>query len=223
MEKNHTIDAILVEVRMYAGKHGIKIRISRGWFFLATWKKRRRMRLDEVFDAYYDRVYGFALFRLRNHHDAEDIASEVFFRAAKGWRRFDETRATVSTWLFTIAVNEIKRHCRKKRDSLPLESAESLASGENTLGAVLVNERSRGLYDAMAKLDERQRSVLLLRYYGDLTDREIARALDLTETNVETILYRAKKSLKNILEKCELSQAAGYKQMNDAGNEAEHE
>ena len=57
----------------------------------------------------------------------------------------------------------------------------------------------------MAKLDERQRNIVLLRYYGEMSNREIARLLKLTETNVETILSRAKKILKSHLEKCEVS------------------
>ena len=180
------------------------------------------MELAAIFEKYYDRVYSFTLFRTRNIHDAQDITSEVFFRAAKAYRGFDAEKASISTWLFTIAVNETKRHFGRKKPTLPLACAEALPGGECVVEKTLANERAEALYAAMERLDERQRSVLLLRYYGEMSNREIARALKLTETNVETILHRAKKSLKKFLESCEVLESDGYKGVEAGRKEAEH-
>ncbi|MCL2013416.1 MAG: sigma-70 family RNA polymerase sigma factor [Oscillospiraceae bacterium] len=167
--------------------------------------------LGVYFDTYYDRLYSFCLFRVKNIHDAQDITSEVFFRAVKSSGGFDESRASVSTWLFKIAVNEIKRHHTKKRHTLPLEQAKNLPSADNIIDSVLIGERAKELYDAMDQLDERHKNVLLLKYYGQLNNKEIARILKITETNAETILYRAKKKLKKLLEKREVFENEGYK------------
>ena len=180
------------------------------------------MEIAEMFETYYGRVYSFTLFRARNAQDAEDITSEVFYRAAKNMAGFDETKASLSTWLFTIAVNETRRHFHERKNALPLEYAENLPAGECVLENVLRNERAKELYAAMEQLGERQRNVLLLRYYGEMSNREIAGALGLTETNVETVLYRAKKKLRGILKKCEISENPRYKVVYGRTKEAGH-
>ncbi|MCL2088493.1 MAG: sigma-70 family RNA polymerase sigma factor [Oscillospiraceae bacterium] len=176
--------------------------------------------LPKIFDTYYDRIYSFILFRVKNTHDAQDIASEVFFRAVKSFDQFDEGKAAVSTWLFTIAVNEIRRHNAKKRIFLTIEQAEDLPSDDNILDSVLHSERAREMYNAMKQLDARHKNVLLLRYYGQLSNKEISRILKITETNTETILFRARKKLKKLLTECEVFEDAGYKVIEDGAKEA---
>ncbi|MCL2110923.1 MAG: RNA polymerase sigma factor [Clostridiales bacterium] len=157
------------------------------------------MELREIFDEYYDRVYGFALYRVGDVHVAEDVASEVFYKAAKGWDRY-RGEASVSTWLFAIALNEVKMYFRGRQYVAPIEEAENVPACERTEGAVLANEAARELFAAMGGLDERQKDVVVLRYFGGLSGRETARLLGISETNAETILSRAKKLLKNYLE-----------------------
>jgi len=171
------------------------------------------MRVEDVFDIYYDRLYSFILFRVRNVHDAEDIASEVFFRAAKNFRKYNADKAGVSTWLFTIALNETRRYFRRQKGEQPLEYAENMEAPDNTLEGVLANEQAKALSAALGQLDERQRTVVLLRYYSEMSYREIACAMKLTETNVSTILSRGLKNLKNLLESCDKIEAAGYKEI----------
>ena len=169
------------------------------------------MEIERIFETWYDRVYSFTLFRVGNTYDAEDITSEVFVRAAKSLWRYNPEKAGLSTWLFTIALNEIRRHCKKRRDEAPLEHAEDLPSPDTAQDSVLANEQTKALSAALARLDERQRTVVLLRYYSEMSSREIAHALKLTETNVSTILSRGIKNLKNLLEKCDEIDFAGYK------------
>ena len=169
------------------------------------------MQLADIFETYYDRIYSFVLFRVQNVHDAQDISSEVFFRAAKSYDTYDKERASVSTWLFSIALNEIKRHHRHQKNDLALEQAADIPATACTLDDVLASERAKELFAAMGQLSRQQRDILLLRYYGEMTNREIAVALGLSETNVETIAYRAKKKLKTVLETCEVFATAGYK------------
>ena len=163
--------------------------------------------LEEIFDMYYDKIYSFTLFRVQSIHDAEDITSNVFCKAVKSFMSYRK-ECSVSTWLLSIALNEIKNYYRGRREYLNLEYAESYPARENAEDSVLANERARSLYAAVAELDERQRNIVLLRYYGDMSNKEIALLLKLTETNVETILYRAKKILKKFLETCEVSAPA---------------
>jgi len=179
------------------------------------------MNLEEIFDTYYDRVYSFTLFRVRNVHDAEDIASDVFCKAAQNLHRYRKESA-VSTWLISIALNEIKNYYRSRKEHLDLEYAENIPANDKPEDFILADERTQELYAAIKQLDERQRDVVLLRYYGEMNHKEISRLLKLTETNVETILYRAKKNLKNFLEKCEVSVSAVSKYTENREMEVEN-
>ena len=123
------------------------------------------MGLEEIFDTYYDRVYRFIFFRVRNIHDAEDISSEVFYRAARSFWRFDGKKANISTWLFTIVLNETRRYFRKGIIELPLEYAQTVEIPDIVAQSVLASEQARTLSAALERLEERQRTVVLLRYY----------------------------------------------------------
>jgi len=171
------------------------------------------MKLEEIFDAYYDRVYRFIFFRVRDTYDAEDIASEVFVRVAKNLRKYDAQKASLSTWIFTIALNEIRRDCGCRHSELPLEAAENAPMADESLDLVLANEQTIELSFALAQLEEKQRTAVLLRYYGDMSYKEIARAMKLSETNVSTIISRSIKKLKYYFEKCDKTESAGYKEI----------
>jgi len=183
-------------------------------------KNKNGINLEELFDTYYNRVYSFTFFRVRNVHDTEDIVSDTFYKAAKNIRRYDEEKASLSTWLFTIALNEMRSYYRKRRDVLSLEDTENITALDDIEKSVLSNERAEEMYAAISQLNERQRNIVLMRYYGEMSNREIALVLHLTETNVETILSRAKKTLKNLLEECEISTAAAYKDTEAVNKEA---
>ncbi|MHB8159997.1 MAG: RNA polymerase sigma factor [Thermoleophilia bacterium] len=67
---------------------------------------------DEVYRAYLRPVYAFVAFRVGNRAAAEDITSQVFEKAWRGYPRFDPRKAAISTWLFTIARNSLTDHYR---------------------------------------------------------------------------------------------------------------
>ncbi|MCL2085994.1 MAG: sigma-70 family RNA polymerase sigma factor [Oscillospiraceae bacterium] len=173
------------------------------------------MNLEKIFDEYYERIYRFTLLRVRNVHDAEDITSDVFVKVAQNIHKYDEEKAALSTWLFTITLNLIRDHCRAaKRGTVELEFAENVASSDNIEMSVeddvMSGERAKALYAALEQLDERQKNILLLRYKSNMSNREIADTLDISESNVETILYRARKKLKKLLKPCEVFSGAPY-------------
>jgi len=168
------------------------------------------MELEEIFNKYYDRIYSFTLFRVQNAHDAEDIASDVFFKAVKSFGSFNKEKASVSTWLFAIALNEIRTYYRKRRFHLQLDL--DIPARDNVLNSVLANEQAKALGAAIARLHERQRNIILLKYYGQMNNKQIARLLKLTETNVGTILSRSIKILKKYLETCDGFNSGEYKE-----------
>lgn len=157
--------------------------------------------LTRVYELHVDRVYAFFAYRLAYSRDAEDLTAATFERIVRHARRYDASRGSVTTWVFTIAENVLIDHYRRqgRRDEQPLPDSEDGAVER----LVTTDRPSEGvapaLQDALAALSERERHVIGLRFGGDLSGREIAGVLGTTEANVHQILSRALRRIRQRL------------------------
>ena len=157
------------------------------------------MNLEGIFNSFYDKIYSFTLLRVGHVHDAEDIASDVFAKVAEKLDTYDPDKAAFSTWIFTIALNEIRMYFRaRKAECSPADIAE-LVDRLDIEEELLRREEYVRLYEAVDKLNDSQKDVVLLKYFGGLTNIKIAEVLDLSESGVGVILHRAKNILRNSL------------------------
>jgi RNA polymerase sigma-70 factor (ECF subfamily) len=156
-----------------------------------------------VYDEHVWRVYGFFAYRLGSRADAEDLTQLTFERALRAWGRYDASRASMGTWLIAIARNLLIDHVRRDRSSLqtPLDDA---AAREDLLPHTAGPEEELGLGPelgaALARLPQREREVIALRFGGELTGPEIAEMLGLSLANVQQILSRTLRKLRAELE-----------------------
>jgi len=148
------------------------------------------------------RVYAYVAYRIGDGPDAEDVTSETFERALRYRSSFDPRRGDPAAWLVGIA-----RRCiadAALRGQTPVdEPPERTGEGheERTL-------RRLELREAVARLDERDRELVALRYGADLTARQIAELLELRTNAVEVALHRALARLRAALEAPEEPKAA---------------
>jgi RNA polymerase sigma-70 factor (ECF subfamily) len=119
--------------------------------------------------------------------DAEDAAQEAAMRA---WRRRATCRDAPGPWIRAIARNEALRVAGCRRDEAPLEALPELVS--DATGEVA----PRDVRAAVGALDHDDRVLLLLRYWGDLTQPEVAHATSLPEGTVKVRLHRARQRLR---------------------------
>lgn len=136
-------------------------------------------------------VYGFVAGMVRDRELAEEITAATFEKALRKRDTFDASKGSPRGWLFGVARNtaldELRRGKRTEaRDELPefddpgvREEAEELRARRLTVEA------------AVAGLEERDRQLVAMRYFGDLTHAEIGQALGITESNAGTLLHRA--------------------------------
>jgi RNA polymerase sigma-70 factor (ECF subfamily) len=152
----------------------------------------------DVYDAQVWHVYGFLAYRLNNRADAEDLTQQVFERALRAWGRYDDQRASVQTWLIAIARNLLIDHYRADRSSSHdeisvLDDRGSSEEPEYDLGL------DPELAQCLGELSQRDREVVALRFGGDLSGPEIAEMLDLSLANVQQILSRSLRRLREAL------------------------
>lgn len=169
--------------------------------------------LEEQFETYYDKVYAFLYARTGNATLAEDLTSQTFVKIAENFRTYNKEKGAVSTWIFTIALNEMRSHFRRQKgkETAPLEELPELSNTEDVEMKILQRERKKELLSLLSRLDKRQRSAVTLKYYGELSNHEIACILEISESNVSTILSRSIKKLKNLLEQCDDIAVFAYK------------
>jgi RNA polymerase sigma-70 factor (ECF subfamily) len=157
--------------------------------------------LVELYSRYGKRVYGLGLRLLGDQGLAEDLVQETFLRLWRSAPRFDPGRATVRTFLFTIARRAAVDLWRR-RDKVDVAGYESepLVDDE-AFQALLV---SLDVREALDELSAKHREVLELHYRRDLTQQQISERLDVPLGTVKTRTYHALRALKHKLEERQL-------------------
>src|SRR5256714_10086469 len=150
---------------------------------------------------YAGRILGYCLRRLPSREEAEDAVQHTFMNAFRGLRQGVVPRSEAA-WLFKIAENV----CSERRRSAWRRSRlEVVQDPEGLAGLAVAPQRSHdelaGLADALAELPPNQQRAILLREWQGLSYREIAGELGASEAAVETLLFRARRSLARKLDR----------------------
>jgi RNA polymerase sigma-70 factor (ECF subfamily) len=158
--------------------------------------------LTAVVREYRVRAYHFALQMLGNSEDALDVTQEAFLRLHRHWHRRDPARP-LAPWLYSIlrnlAIDLLRRRASLKED--PLEAAPERASGA---GPEILAERSEikaRVWEAIRRLPAAQKEVVILRDLHGLTYAEIAEALNVPVSTVNSRLHDARDALRRKLER----------------------
>jgi RNA polymerase sigma factor (sigma-70 family) len=154
--------------------------------------------LTLVYEKYHRELYLYIYSLSRNHHIAEDLTQETFLKALLS---LPEEHGNIRAWLYMVARNLFFNYREKASRNVSLEEEmERPVEEKDLLANMIENERKLQLYQALKKLDMKKREILLLQYFGDLSQKEIAAVLHITPENVRVLAYRAKKELKKYME-----------------------
>ncbi len=157
------------------------------------------------------RLYGYFFRATGSHHDAEDLLGEVMLRLVRSLRRYDD-RGRFEPWLFSIAANLVRDRIRRARASpqaatLDADGGEGPSLGETLKGAerpvdegLLRDEAGRAVNEALARLDERSRQMILLRHFAGMSFKEIAEVFDCPVGTVLARVHRGLRALRRMLQ-----------------------
>jgi RNA polymerase sigma-70 factor, ECF subfamily len=148
-----------------------------------------------LYERLYDRVYGYCLYRLGSREEAEDAAQLTFVHALRGLRRGVVPRVETA-WVFAIAKNV----CLERHQSRGRSRDREVLSDPTTLELEAAGEEHQSedvarLRDALTRIPKQQREAVLLREWRGLSYREIAAEMGLSLSAVETLIFRARRSL----------------------------
>ncbi len=156
-----------------------------------------------VVERYEERIFALIFGIVRDAHEVEDVAQEVFLKVYTRIEAFDG-RSQFYTWLYRVAVNAAKDHVKKRvrRPAVALDEADALPGpGEEPDAGATRAETARRVREAIDALPVRYREVLALRELEGLTYDEIAAVLRISIGTVESRLHRARTRLKKRLER----------------------
>jgi RNA polymerase sigma-70 factor (ECF subfamily) len=157
-------------------------------------------RTGDLYERYYDRVFGYCLYKLGDRQEAEDATQTTFLWVMRGLAHGIEPRLEAN-WLFTIAQNACRARIKtrgRKREQETLSDPQILE--RVAPGRITVQDELLGLEGALRDMPELQRQAIILREWRGFSYKEIAAELDLTDAAVETLIFRARRSLASRLE-----------------------
>ena len=167
-------------------------------------EKMTNKTFEEIYTEYHPKVLVYVNARVNNIIEAEDITSDVFVKVMSAIGTYNNEKAQLSTWIYTIATNTIRDYFRKTavRDKLRCDNSEifleNVLSDDCDYDEKLFEDASLELLaEALENLSEQERNIVVLHYYNELTHKKIAQKLSLSYANVRYINHQALKKIRN--------------------------
>jgi RNA polymerase sigma-70 factor (ECF subfamily) len=156
---------------------------------------------ESIFEEHYRRVYNFCAYRINNHHDTEDLVSTVFEKVITKYGTYRSSDVPLEAWIITIAKNVVNDYFRqkKKRAYIPLEFVNVAAAGQPE-EILITSENNAELMRALNTLNEKERTIIAMKFAAGLKNVDIASIMSLGESNVGAIIHRSLKKMRRVLE-----------------------
>lgn len=166
----------------------------------------------QVFDLWYNPVFGYIMRRTADYDLSKDIAAETFLKAFLKINSFQWRGISLSAWLFRIATNELNQYYRSSRykpqslqQLLENPQMEKLLHEQDDDEREVMEKELRGFNDYnlirsnLLKMDVKYQEVIALRYFEQKTNGEISAILNKNEGTVKSLLSRGLEKLRNML------------------------
>ncbi|WML39607.1 RNA polymerase sigma factor [Neobacillus sp. OS1-2] len=159
-------------------------------------------KLEEEYEEIQPKIYAFFYAKTGNSATAQDLCHDTFYEACKNIASFNG-HSTLSTWMFSIATNLLKKHYRKNKYQLSLMQKLSLVP-ETEIHSLEelaeIKEDTRKLLYHISKLEDSEREIVLLRIYGELSFAEIGALIGKSENYARVTFHRLKLRIQKTME-----------------------
>ena len=158
--------------------------------------------LAEIIREYRDGLIFYLNSIVNNIHTAEDLAEDTFVLLGTKKPK-DKGTGSFKTWLYTIGRNLALNHLKKvsRVSTVPIEACPEVADSEtDPIVSYIQEEQKQIIHEAIKKLKPEYRHVLWLIYFENFSNKDVAAVIKKSVHSVETLVYRARKSLKSQLE-----------------------
>lgn len=180
---------------------------------------------EQLIIRYERKIYSICFYFLKSREDAEDAAQEVILKLYKKLESFRK-EAAFSTWMNYVASNTCRDYLRKRKRNQVLHLDEDIRTDEGNISRELPSEEDTPeesmekkelgvlMQEALFKLRDDHKEILLMREYQELSYDEISEILEISVGTVKSRIYRARQDLKGLLNRGE--QLQGYIRQKDS-------
>lgn len=155
----------------------------------------------KLYDYYFPKVYAFVASKVGSKSDAEDLTSEIFMKVLENIHGFEWRGIPFGGWLFRIARNTLNTYYvhNAKTSTKDIDEVYGLSEDEEKVSPhknAARSELAEKVRDVLNGLPEREMTVVQLKFFAQLNNREIVHATGLSESNVAIILFRTLRKIK---------------------------
>jgi len=153
----------------------------------------------DLYDYYIDKIYRFVYYKTFVKEVAEDITSDVFHRALIKINSFDVKKGVFSAWLYRIARNAVIDYYRSQKFDVPLEDVFEIGTDDRTPETIDALSGLSKVTEYLETLTPKQREIITLRVWEEMSYQEIASVVGGTEDSVKMAFSRG---IRDLREKC---------------------
>ena len=156
-------------------------------------------KFDQIYDHYLPKIYRYIYYRIGHKQTAEDLSSAVFLKIVQGLHTYRSEQGVFATWGYRISRNTLIDHQRARKPTADLQEAWDVASAENVELQADAAVKIESVKQMIKQLPPDVQEIVKMRVWDELSHKEIAEILDISEENSKTIFSRALASLKQAI------------------------
>ena len=162
--------------------------------------EHKKAKLASLYEEYYGKIANYAYAKIGNRVEAQDIAGEVFLRALRSLESYKEHGIPMQVWLFKIAHNIIVDYYRKaaRGKTVPIDNVK-IADNSNPADEIEKRDNFARVSKVMEQLTDGQREVLKLRFFSELTSKEVGIIMGKSDGAVREMQRVAIERLRHLL------------------------
>ena len=164
-------------------------------------QKQDNQAFAQLYEAYFDKIYRYISFRVRNDMESEDITQQVFMKVLQSISSYKNQGVPFSSWVYRIAHNQVVDFMRQqnKKATVDIEGLQLVSPAEDTQSVIEKQIDVEEVKKASLSLTASQQEVLSLRFAGELSINECAKIMGKSEGAVKALQYSAVQALRKAL------------------------
>lgn len=153
----------------------------------------------EIYRRHAEQVYAYIFYRLGDRPTAEDLTADVFVRAIGGIQKYEWRGTPLLAWLYRIAHNVTADYRKSAARRSAKETAEAPEEIEERVDRLQALDERSDMMQSIRSLTDDQQQVLILRFYGGMSNAQVAKVVGKPETAVKALQARGLRSLRRIM------------------------
>lgn len=144
-----------------------------------------------IYDKYVKKIYNFIYYKTFHKETAEDILSQVFFKALNKINSYNPNSGSFSSWIYKIARNQIIDHYRTKKNNINIEDVWNIEDGSNISLDAENKIKLEQVKKYLSKYSAEQRDIIILKLWEEMSYKEIAEIMGKSEAGCKMMFSRA--------------------------------